>query len=312
MSSKAQLAGEVFAGGGAEGPVAAEGALADRGVDVDVGVGQAGEELLRGRVGLLPGGVVEEDAGAVLVVGLGVVDDAAEPVAQRRGVAPPAVVGLLGEQLGGMSGGCGDGGEAGLGGGVAFGVDDVDVEAAGEAELGEAQQGLGLAGAGEAEDDGPEAQGAGGEGAPLPRSPAGQVAADPGAEHRCAVVVERRSGRSGSRLSFLGGVFGAPSGLRRWGEVVGGEVGDAVAGEAGGDQSEGCAEGELAEEPDGPAVGDASRRARRVGCGEFAQAVRWWWKAGPGPPRAATATRPTARPRRTGGHQRVRRQVMRP
>jgi hypothetical protein len=163
---------EVGSGGGAEGAVAGQGAPPDLRVDVEVGVGQAGQQRLEA-AGLAAGGVVDGDPGAVLVVGLGVVDDAAQPVAQRGGIAAPAVVGLVGEQPGGVACRRRQRGEAGLGGRVAFGVDDMHVEAAGEGGLGEAQQRFGLAGAGQAEDHGSEAEHAGGKGAPLPRFPLG-------------------------------------------------------------------------------------------------------------------------------------------
>jgi hypothetical protein len=108
---------------------------------------------------------------------------------------------------------CGDGGEAGLGGGVAFGVDDVDVVAGGEAEFGEAEESFGFAGAGEAEDDGAEAEAGVGDGGPLPCSPVDEVAADPGAEHRLGADLERCFSGAAAGPAEVGVVFGGAAGL---------------------------------------------------------------------------------------------------
>jgi len=156
-------------------------------------------------------GSVEEHPGAVLVVGLGVVDDPAEPVALRGVVAPPAVVRLLREQFRLQPGTDGDVSKAGLGGGVAFGVDCMHVVAKAETQLGEAEEGFSFAGAGEAEDDGAEAEGGVGETAPLPRSPFVEVAAHPGAEHMLAVRLDGRVGGAASGSAEARLAFGVPS-----------------------------------------------------------------------------------------------------
>lgn len=80
------VTGELLPHCSAEGPIAGEGAFADLVVDVEVAVGEARHQLLE-RAWLPAGGVVEEDAGAVLVVGLGVVDDSASRL--RRAVGSP-------------------------------------------------------------------------------------------------------------------------------------------------------------------------------------------------------------------------------
>lgn len=68
--------------------------------------------------------------------------------------APESVVRLGREQPGLKPGAGRQRGEAGLGGGVAFGVNDVDVPAPLEGELGQAQERFSLPGAGEADQQG--------------------------------------------------------------------------------------------------------------------------------------------------------------
>jgi len=58
--------------------------------------------------GLLSSCSVDQDSGAVLVVGLRVVNDSAKTVAVGGGVSPPAAIGLLREELRLMVGGVED------------------------------------------------------------------------------------------------------------------------------------------------------------------------------------------------------------
>src|SRR5581483_11830589 len=246
--------------GGGEGPVAGQGAPPYGGVEaVEVGGGQRGEEGREGagRPARAVDQVGEEIPGAVGVVGLGVVNNPGQSVAQGGGVAPPTVVGLVGKPLRFDPVGGAQPGEARPGGRVAFGVEDVDVHALVEADLGQAQQGFGLAGAGQADQHGAQPEGRGGDGGPPAAVPVGQVPFDPRPQHRPLFATRGERGGAGPCAGPPGLVadVAGPAPLGAPGEFVGGRRADPLPDRSCAERPKSGAERRLMDEPGEPPGG---------------------------------------------------------
>jgi hypothetical protein len=152
---------------------------------------------------------------------------------------------------------------------VAFGVDDVDVPAGAEGEVGQPQEGFGLAGAGEPDEEGAEAEVTFGDGGPPARVPAVEITGDPGSENGLAAVIGRGGRRVAHGLLQLGTVLGLPAVTGPRGELVGGDPGDLMAGQTGEEQADRAGEGQLGGQPGGPTVGGQISDGDALGVGQL-------------------------------------------